>query len=64
MRPLPVNLRAEWDFYNTDGFQYMNLHFAKNPVVVTFSVLYCASAAEISLLSVHLVCSIYFTEKA
>lgn len=44
-------------------FQYMNLHCAKNPAVVTFAVLYYASAAEIRVLLVHLVCSIYFTEK-
>lgn len=44
-------------------FQYMNFHFAKNSVVVTFAILYYPAAAEISVQSVHLVFSIYFIEK-
>lgn len=62
-RPLPGNGRAEMDFYNGHGYDRL-IAFFKNPVVVTFAILYHASVAAVSILSTYLVCSICFTEKA
>lgn len=58
-----MNLRAELDF--TIGMVPVHeFALCKNAVAVTFAVLYYTSAAEVSILSTCLVCSICFTEKA
>lgn len=64
VRPLSVNLRAEWDLYNMNGSNIWIFVLQKIQWYLLFAVLYYASAAEISILPVHLVCSIYFTGKA